>query len=121
MKRMAKALGREGYIVHNLSYPSRKAPIEVLMGLVESQISELGINPEVKIHFVTHSLGGIVLRCLLRHQRPSNLGRVVMLAPPNQGANLADIFERLPLYNWVLGPAGMQIGTKPSSIFPPDQ
>jgi len=44
------------------------------------------------------------------------MGRVVMLAPPNQGANLADTFQRLPLYNWILGPIGMQIGTRPDSI-----
>jgi pimeloyl-ACP methyl ester carboxylesterase len=116
MSRMAKALGRAGYRVHNLGYPSRQAPIEVLRELVERQINELGLKPKVKIHFVTHSLGGIVLRYLLRHQRPPNLGRVVMLAPPNQGANLADMFEHSPLYNWILGPVGRQIGTKPDSI-----
>jgi pimeloyl-ACP methyl ester carboxylesterase len=116
MKRMAKALDREGYRVHNLGYPSRQAPIEVLQELVERQINELGLDPKANLHFVTHSLGGIVLRYLLRHQQPSNLGRVVMIAPPNQGANLADIFENLPLYNWILGPIGRQIGTKPDSI-----
>jgi pimeloyl-ACP methyl ester carboxylesterase len=113
---MAKALGREGYRVHNFGYPSRQAPIEVLMDVVKMQISELGLNPKDRIHFITHSLGGIVLRYLIKHQRPPNLGRVVMLAPPNQGATLADIFEHLPFYNWILGPTGMQIGTKPDSI-----
>ena len=62
MRRMAKALGREGYMIHNLGYPSQQAPIEILGEFVEKQINELGLNPEVKIHFVTHSLGGIVLR-----------------------------------------------------------
>ena len=116
MKRMAKALDREGYQVYNLGYPSRKAPIEVLGELVERQINELGFDPRLKIHVVTQSLGGILLRYLLRHQRPPNLGRVVMLAPPNQGANLTDIFECFPLYNWILGPIGTQIGTKSDSI-----
>lgn len=116
MRRMAKALGREGYRVHNLGYPSRQAPIEVLSELVERQINKLGLNPEVKIDFITHSLGGIVLRYLLRDQRPPNLGRVVMLAPPNQGANLANIFEHFPFYKWILGPVGTQIGTGPDSI-----
>ena len=116
MMRMAKALDREGYRVHNLGYPSRQAPIEALGELVERQINELGLDPKVKIHFATHSLGGIVLRYLLKYERPPNLGRVVMLAPPNQGANLADIFEHLPFYNWILGPVGTQIGTKPESI-----
>jgi hypothetical protein len=116
MKRMAKALDREGYQVHNLDYPSRQAPIEMLGDIVGMKINELGFDPKVKIHFVTHSLGGIVLRYLIKHERQPNLGRVVMLAPPNQGANLADIFERLPFYSWILGPAGKQIGTRSDSI-----
>ena len=116
MRRMAKALDREGYQVYNLGYPSRKAPIEILGKFVERQIKELGLDPKVKNHFVTHSLGAIVLRYLLRRERPTNLGHVVMIAPPNQGANLADIFEHLPLYNWILGPVGMQIGTGPNSV-----
>jgi hypothetical protein len=113
---MAKALQQEGYRVHNLGYPSRKAPIEILGEFVESQINDLGLSPKSKIHFITHSLGGIVIRYLIKNERPPNLGRVVMLAPPNQGANLADKFEYLPFYNWILGPAGIQIGTRPDSI-----
>jgi pimeloyl-ACP methyl ester carboxylesterase len=116
MMRMAKALDREGYRVHNLGYPSRHAPIEILGEFVERQINDLEFNPKVNLHFVTHSLGGIVLRYLLKHERPPNLGRVVMLAPPNRGAYLADIFEHLSFYNWILGPVGRQIGTKPDSI-----
>jgi hypothetical protein len=65
---------------------------------------------------VTHSLGGIVLRYFLKHNRPENLGRVVMLAPPNQGAELTDIFGRLPFYSWILGPVGSQLGTGLDSL-----
>lgn len=113
---MAKALARKGYQVHNLGYPSRHAPIEILADYVGTQIDELQLDPKMKIHFVTHSLGGIVLRYLLKHTQPLNLGRVVMLAPPNQGAILADIFERLPFFDWILGPVGIQIRTRPDSL-----
>jgi len=116
MKHMEKALDREGYQVYNLGYPSRQMPIEMLSDFVNAQIRELRLDPQMKIHFVVHSLGGIVLRYLLKHAKPINLGRVVMLAPPNQGAKLADVFARLPFYNWILGPAGMQIGKGPDSV-----
>jgi len=116
MGRMANALTREGYRVHNLGYPSRRFPIEGLARIVREQIDQIHLESQAKIHFVTHSLGGIVLRCYLQMDRPGNLGRVVMLAPPNQGAELADIFGRLPLFHWILGPVGTQIGTGPDSL-----
>ncbi len=116
MGRMEKKLTQQGYRVYNMGYPSRSAPIEMLSDYIRAQIHELQLDPKMKIHFVTHSLGGIVLRYLLQHEKPQNLGRVVMLAPPNQGAKLADVFEQLPFYNWILGPVGIQIGTGSNSI-----
>jgi len=116
MGRMVKALSWQGYRVHNLGYPSRQLPIEGLAEHIREQINKRQLDPQSKIHFVTHSLGGIVLRYFLKYDRPLNLERVVMLAPPNQGAALADIFGRLPLLGWILGPAGGQIGTGTGSI-----
>lgn len=116
MVRMVKALERCGYRVHNLGYSSRRKAIKRLAEDIGRQIYQINPTPETKIHFVTHSLGGIVLRCYLKSDRPPNLGRVVMLAPPNQGAELADIFGGFPLYRWILGPAGAQIGTDTDSL-----
>jgi pimeloyl-ACP methyl ester carboxylesterase len=112
MERMAKALGQHGYQVHNLSYPTRRMPIKGLANHIGAQITKCQLDQQTRIHFVTHSLGGIVLRCYLNSVRPQNLGRVVMLAPPNRGSTLADKFERLPFYHWILGPVGAQIGTE---------
>ena len=116
MERMAKALTQQGYRIRNLGYPSRQLPIKGLAAHIGVQIDRLQLDQPTKIHFVTHSLGGIVLRYLLQNDAPPNLGRVVMLAPPNQGAVLADIFGRLPFFDWILGPVGAQIGTKPDSV-----
>ena len=116
MGRMATALARQGYRVHNLGYASRRFPIEILAQQIGKQISQLHLEAGAKIHFVTHSLGGVVLRCFLKAERPPNLGRVVMLAPPNQGAALADVFERFRFYHWVLGPVAGQIGTGIGSL-----
>jgi hypothetical protein len=63
------------------------------------------------LHFITHSLGGLVVRALLNAARPANLGRVVMLAPPNAGSELVDTLERLGLDRIVLGPASRYLRT----------
>jgi hypothetical protein len=116
MGRMARALARAGYQVHNLGYPSRRFPIEGLAAFVGQQIEGIHQKSSAPTHFVTHSLGGIVLRCYLKTAQPAGVGRVVMLAPPNQGAVLADIFSGWPLFHWIIGPVGAQIGTGPESL-----
>jgi hypothetical protein len=113
---MAEALNQVDYQVYNLSYPSRRAPIENLADIIGTQIWELQLDPSIKINFVTHSLGGIVLRYLLKDETILNIGRVVMLAPPNRGADLVDALGWLPFYDWILGPVGSQIGTGADSI-----
>lgn len=116
MKWMAKALSKQNYRVYNLGYPSRRLPIDELADHISNQISKIQFDQFEKLHFVTHSLGGIVLRYYLKFNHISPLGRVVMLAPPNQGSRLADVFGQYAFYSWLLGPVGSQIGTSPDSL-----
>jgi hypothetical protein len=68
-------------------------------------------RPSAPIHFVTHSLGGILVRYYLQdHHLPPD-SRVVMLSPPNQGSEIADLLKDFFLYRWIMGPAGQQLGT----------
>ncbi len=115
MNRLARALAKSGFQIHNLGYPSRRASLEELAVLISKQIDRIRLDPNRGVHFVTHSLGGIVLRCYLKDQLLPNLGRVVMLAPPNRGAELADRFAGFRLYHRILGPVSAQIGTAPES------
>ena len=117
MKKMASALVAEGYDVINVDYPSRKAPIETLATVVIAPVlAGAKANRATRIHFVTHSLGGLLVRQYLKEHAIARLGRVVMLGPPNQGSDLVDILGSNWLFTAINGPAGQQLGTKRDSV-----
>ena len=118
MEKMQKALDADGYKVINKSYPSRDFPIEELAPMaVEAGIEGCGeLQENGQVHFVTHSLGGILVRYYFEDNDLAHLGRVVMLAPPNQGSEAADDLRGLPGFEMLNGPAGNQLGKGEESI-----
>ncbi|NNK56978.1 MAG: alpha/beta hydrolase [Desulfofustis sp.] len=115
MEKMADRLKETGFVVINHDYPSTKYPIEELSRKVIPEAA--GECPEKsKIHFVTHSLGGILVRYYLEYHELDNLGRVVMLGPPNKGSQVVDAMAEMPGFELLNGPAGLQLGTEPSSL-----
>jgi len=117
LNKIEKVLSEEGYLVVNAGYPSRAGPIEELaVPAIEGGLSECQASGALQIHFVTHSMGGILVRYYLEHHAISELRRVVMLAPPNQGSKVVDAFRKVPGYTLLNGPAGLQLGTGADSV-----
>lgn len=117
MQRLESALRYQGYHVANIDYPSTEYGIEELADVAVSEgISFCEENGANVVHFVTHSLGGIITRYYLKTNELENLGKVVMLGPPNQGSEVTDVLEDTFFYQRFFGPAGQQLGTGDDSF-----
>lgn len=116
MKDMKKALEGAGFLVVNMDYPSREKPIEELAPTVGVGADMCAAADGGTVHFVAHSLGGIMIRQYLKTNTIENFGRAVMLGPPNHGSEVVDAMRDVPGYVWLNGPAGLQLGTDESSV-----
>jgi triacylglycerol lipase len=115
MRPVEEALVARGYRVVNLGYPSTTRTWGELVETLEGALAACCADGAGPIHFVTHSMGGILVRAYLAEHELPGLGRVVMLSPPNRGTA---IVNRLPseLLELVLGPASLRLGTDSSSV-----
>ncbi len=121
MGKLGEHLSAAGYIVANIDYPSRQysvealAPIAINEGVDRCKTDNSDFQSH-QVHFVTHSMGGILVRQFLSRNELPNLGRVVMLAPPNNGSEVVDNLHEIPGFEWLNGPAGRQLGTGENSV-----
>jgi pimeloyl-ACP methyl ester carboxylesterase len=117
MRPLAEALQEAGFTTANVDYPSQAGPIEEIAPLaVGTGLTACRALGARRIHFVTHSIGGILLRYENERAPISDLGRVVMLGPPNQGSEVIDITKDWPGVAAFGGAAGLQLGTDETSI-----
>jgi pimeloyl-ACP methyl ester carboxylesterase len=100
-----------GYWVISFDYPSTSEPIEALVQRLADEVASCCADSPETVHFVTHSMGGVLVRSYLAEHSPGHRGRVVMLSPPSQGSELIDVFADSPLLRFFVGPAGSSLGT----------
>lgn len=110
MEPLAKSLARDGYSTYNLPYPSFKETLSEMSDRLATVIDTVG-DQYRKVHLVTHSLGGVIARRYFSEHKPSNCGRVLMIAPPLKGSRIVDWLGESPLRK-ALGPAGDFLSTQ---------
>jgi hypothetical protein len=115
MRPLEGRLSKAGFRVYNLRYASTKKSPEDLVDDLSRRVQAC-CSEAPTLHFVGHSLGGILIRAYLEKQPLPNVGRVVLLAPPNHGSELVDALHKSVLFRWTLGPSAKQLGTDPESL-----
>lgn len=104
MKPLESALQDAGYRTVNLSYPSREKTIEeIAADFLPRELAKHDLAKAPKVHFVVHSMGGLITRAYLGKSRPANLGRVVMLGTPNHGSEAADRLAESDILKKIVG------------------
>jgi pimeloyl-ACP methyl ester carboxylesterase len=109
-------LESEGYRVVRFGYPSTPEPLDALVADLQAEVERCGGANAETVHFVTHSMGGVLVRAFLAEQPLMHRGRVVMLSPPSQGSEIVDAFRSTPLLRSLFGPAGSRLGTDAAGI-----
>ena len=113
---LVSRLEKAGYRVVSFGYPSRSEPVEVLVDRLGNEVALCCGDEAGTINFVTHSMGGVLVRAYLGRLPEPHEGRVVMLSPPSQGSEIVDAFADTPMLQSILGPSGSRLGTDSTGI-----
>lgn len=111
MRPILDAMPKEGFVNIPFEYPSTRVPIEDSASFLHSVTESL--TDVLKISFVVHSMGGLVVRQFLKEHQDPRVHRLVMFGTPNNGAEMADMLKRNFVFRTIYGPAGQQLVTDP--------
>jgi len=114
LRKMGLELAKDGYTIVPFDYPSTKSEIQASADFLQQVVERLdGIT---RIHFVTHSMGGLVVRSWSGRYGDKRAGRLVMMGVPNLGAKMADHLKANLLFKLLYGQAGQQLGSDPDGF-----
>ena len=116
MASLADSLDHKGYVIVNNGYRSTSQSIEISAAVIGDDIAACRAQRASPIHFVTHSLGAILVRVYFQDHRIADAGRVVMLAPPNHGSEISDHLKSRWWFENMLGPAGAELTTDSTGL-----
>ena len=109
-------LTKAGYDVYALGYPTRHEDPDTLISHLGAELQARGLDKRARVHFVGHSLGGIMVRGLYAQGHIPNVGRVVMLGSPNSGSEIVDALEDNWMFKTFSGPTAPALGTTPKQF-----
>lgn len=104
-----------GYDIESIGYSSFTKSIDEIKATVFAQINTIAFHKYEKIHFVGHSLGGLLCRAYLDRYRVQNLGNVVLIGSPNGGTELVDSYKKEWWFDYA-GPTAKVLGTDKNSF-----
>ena len=117
MNDMQTALIDSGYLVARIDYPSREKTVqELATPAIRKGLASCELQSASPVHVVTHSMGGILFRQYVHEHGAEEFARTIMLAPPNHGSEAVDSLKEIPGFQWLNGPAGLQLGTDENSL-----
>lgn len=105
MDRIEKSCVKENFTTVNYHYKSISENLDTLGHELYREIKNSGID---SVSFVTHSMGALVVRSMLQYsqldEKFPDIFRIVMIAPPNHGSEMADFGSTVELLPNFLGP-----------------
>lgn len=120
MNKIEREFKKKGYFVWNETYPSTEKKVEDLSAVIQEGLNFCKSKNSKNIFFVTHSMGGILVRYYFQNKKEDALLKtikaVVMISPPNHGSEIVDAFKNQSWFKWFNGPAGLQLGTDKNSL-----
>jgi alpha-beta hydrolase superfamily lysophospholipase len=122
MSKLAAALEAQGIAVLDMGYPSTRRSLQEHAAQLEGLLDHLAADGARQVDFVTHSLGGIVVRSALGRagawREQLQIGRLAMLAPPSQGSSFAQALKDFVPFRMVMGEVGPQLARDEAGAVP---
>ena len=112
MRFMAAYLRRQGFVPWPLWYESWATSFEGIVRRLCAMIERHGLGRDRPVHFVGHSMGGLIARVVVARLSLPAMGRMVMLGTPNGGSEIADFCTRTRMLRPLLGRAGPALVTQ---------